>query len=96
MPVALTRAPKTFPARQGATDCTGQCMADRKAQVERIARGFLRQSLEHADQHKQELLLSARNRAATLRAACRSDDCVTDAYLRQIRETTAIVEGRTP
>ena len=69
---------------------------DRRTQVERIAIGFLKQSLEHADAHKQELLLSARNRADTTRAACRSDDCVTDAYLRQIRETTAIVEGRTP
>jgi hypothetical protein len=85
-PVEATRPPAPPPP----------AMADRKVQVERIATGFLRQSLEHADAHKQELLLSARNRAAALRASCRSDDCVTDVYLRQIRETTAIVEGRTP
>jgi hypothetical protein len=69
---------------------------DRRAQVERIANGFLRQSLEHADAYKQQLLMNASSRSAALRAACRSDDCVTNAYLRQIRETTAIVEGRMP
>ena len=69
---------------------------DRRAQVERIATGFLRQSLDHADSAKQQLLLSASSRAATLRAACRSDDCVTGTYLRQIRDTSAIMEGRSP
>jgi hypothetical protein len=69
---------------------------DRRAQVERIATGFLRQSLEHADSAKQQLLLSASSRAATSRAACRSDDCVTGTYLRQIRDTSAIMEGRSP
>ena len=64
-------------------------------QVERIAMGFLRQSLEHAHVQKHQLLQSASARAATLRAACHSDDCVTGAYLRQIRETTAIMEGQT-
>jgi hypothetical protein len=69
---------------------------NRRAQVERIATGFLRQSLEHADASKQQLLMSASSRSAASRAACRSDDCVTNAYLDQIRETTAIVEGRSP
>ena len=69
---------------------------DRRAQVERLASGFLKQSLEHADWQRQQLLLSARNRAATSRTLCRSDDCVTEAYLRQIRDTTTIMEGRVP
>jgi hypothetical protein len=69
---------------------------DRRVQVERIASGFLRQSLAHANPHKQQLLLGAGSRSVASRAACHSDDCVTNAYLRQIRETTAIVEGRNP
>jgi hypothetical protein len=72
-----------------------QC-SDRRAQVERLATGFLKQSLEHADFQKQQLLLSARNRSATSRNLCRSDDCVTDAYMRQIRDITTIMEGRIP
>ena len=68
----------------------------RREQVERLASGFLKQSLEHADWRKQQLLLSARNRSATTRNMCRSDDCVTEAYLRQIRDTTTIMEGRIP
>jgi hypothetical protein len=31
-----------------------------------------------------------------LRTLCHSDDCVADAYLRQIRDTTTIMEGRIP
>ena len=61
-----------------------------------MAKGFLKQSLDHADWKKQQLLLSARNRAATSRALCRTDDCVTDAYLHQIRDTTTIMQGRIP
>jgi curved DNA-binding protein CbpA len=77
-----------------APNCS-QC-SDRRAQVERLAAGFLKQSLDHADWQKQQLLLSARNRAAVSRTMCRSDDCVTEAYLRQIRDTTTIMEGRIP
>ncbi len=52
--------------------------------------------MEHADWRKQQLLLSARNRSATSRTLCRSDDCVTEAYMRQIRDITAIMAGRIP
>lgn len=69
---------------------------NRQAEVERQATSFLKQSMEHADWHKQELLLSARNRSAYSRAMCRSSDCVTETYLRQIRETTEIMQGRIP
>ena len=61
-----------------------------------MATAFLKQSMDHADWYKQQLLLSARNRSATSRNLCRSDDCVTEAYLRQIRETTDIMAGHTP
>jgi hypothetical protein len=90
MRVAAPRAPaQAAPARTAATD-------DRRAEVERIATGFLKQSMDHADAGKQQLLLGASARAAASRAACRSDDCVTGTYLRQIRDTSAIMEGRSP
>ena len=92
-PVAPQRA-NPAPKPVAAPSCP-QC-SDRRAQVERLAAGFLKQSLEHADWQKQQLLLSARNRSATSRNLCRSDDCVTEAYMRQIRDTTTIMEGRIP
>jgi hypothetical protein len=64
--------------------------------VERIAKTFLSQSMGHADWSKQQLLLSARNRAVTSRNLCRSDSCVAEAYVRQIREISVIMEGRRP
>lgn len=73
-----------------------QTSSEQRAQMERLAAGFLKQSLEHADQRKQQLLLSAGTRAAAARNMCRSDDCAASAYLREIRDTTAIMEGRVP
>ena len=64
------------------------------ATLDRMAAGFFTQSMANADPARKDLLLSARNRSAAARNACRSDSCVTDAYLRQIRETSAIMEGR--
>ena len=78
------------------TAANGECADNRQAQIERTATGFLNQSMEHADWRKQQLLLSARNRSATSRTLCRSDDCVTEAYMRQIRDITAIMAGRIP
>ena len=48
----------------------------------------------HAPEAKQQLLISSRDRAAATRTACHSDACVSDAYLRQMREISAIMEGR--
>jgi len=62
--------------------------------LETMAAGFFTQSMAHATDAKKELLLGARNRSATKRKACGSDACVADAYVRQIRETSAIMEGR--
>ena len=83
-------------AQAAAEGANPECTSNRKATVERIATGFLNQSLAHADWQKQQLLLSARNRSTASRAFCRSDDCVADAYMRQIRDTTAIMQGRIP
>lgn len=68
--------------------------SDRLAALDRMATGFFSQSMVHANSAKQEALLGARNRSAALRRACRSDSCLTDAYLRQMREISAIMEGR--
>lgn len=101
MPVAAARTPGAASASAVEASCQqgtsgAACTDDRQAQVERMARGFFKQSMEHADWSKQQLLLSARNRSDTSRTLCRSDDCVTGAYLRQIRDTTSIMEGRIP
>jgi hypothetical protein len=93
-PVKVAESARPGPNPVAAPSCP-QC-SDRRAQVERLATGFLKQSLEHADFQKQQLLLSARNRSAASRNMCRSDDCVTEAYLRQIRDTTTIMEGHIP
>lgn len=103
MPVAAEATPAVAPAslpapvcRHGSPKPDGGCSDNREAQVERIATGFFKQSMDHADSSKQQLLLSARDRFASSRAQCHSDECVTDAYLRQMRDTTAIMMGRAP
>ena len=68
---------------------------ERLATLDTMAGGFFTQSMTHATDAKKELLLGARNRSAAKRKACRSDACLADAYVRQIRETSAIMEGRT-
>jgi hypothetical protein len=74
--------------------CNAECRSARMATLDRMAAGFFTQSMANADAARKDLLLSARNRSAAARSACRSDSCVTDAYLKQIRETSAIMEGR--
>lgn len=74
----------------------GGCANDREAQIQHMAVNFLNQSLANADWHKQQLLLSARNRATFSRAACRSDQCVIEAYMHQMQETTEIMQGQVP
>jgi hypothetical protein len=66
----------------------------RVADLDRMSAGFFSQSMVHASKSKKELLLAARDRAAERRKACRSDNCVADAYVRQIRETSAIMEAK--
>lgn len=89
------KTPAPTATDRASTDAS-QSADDRHAQVERLAASFLKQSLEHADFRKQELLLSASNRSALSRTLCHSSDCVTETYLRQIRETTEIMQGRIP
>jgi hypothetical protein len=60
-----------------------------------MASGFFSQSVARASDAKKKALIGARDRAAAQRKGCRSDSCVADAYVRQIRETSAIMEGRT-
>ena len=72
------------------------CKNERLATLDRMAAGFFSQSMAHADAAKRQLLLSSHTRSAETRSACRSDSCVSEAYLRQMREISAIMEGRTP
>jgi hypothetical protein len=97
--IAQVVPPKAPPSKPVGTErprSGSSATSDRGEQVERIATGFLRQSLAHADRNKQQQLISASNRSATSRSQCRSNECVTQAYLRQIRDITAIMEGRSP
>ena len=66
---------------------------ERLAKLDTMAAGFLTQSMANATDAKKDLLIGARNRAAAKRKACRSDSCVADALVRQIRETSAIMES---
>jgi hypothetical protein len=66
----------------------------RVATLTRMSDSFLSQSMVHATDAKKQLLLAARDRSAAQRKTCRSDSCVADAYVREIRETSAIMEGR--
>ena len=68
-------------------------MNERLATLDTMAADSFTQSIAHAADAKKELLLAARNRSAAQRKACGSDSCVADAYVRQIRETSAIMEG---
>ncbi|HKC03927.1 MAG TPA: J domain-containing protein [Sphingomicrobium sp.] len=68
---------------------------ERLAALDTMAANLFTQSMAHATGATQELLLGARNRSAAQRKACGSDSCVADAYVRQIRETSAIMDGRT-
>jgi len=65
---------------------------DKLATLDRLSAGFFSQSMAHASDDKKQLLLAARDRSTAKRKACRSDSCVADAYLRQIRQTSAIME----
>jgi hypothetical protein len=68
---------------------------ERLAALDTMAADSLTRSIAHAADAKKALLLAARNRSAAKRKTCASDACVADAYVRQIRETSAIMEGRT-
>jgi hypothetical protein len=89
-PKALAQASKPAPPRAAPADAS----EDRVATLQRISAGFYSQSLEHADASKKQLLLSVRIRQTYKRATCRSNSCVADSYLRQIREVSAIMENR--
>jgi hypothetical protein len=70
--------------------------SDRLATLDRMSYGFFSQSMAHANAAKKQLLVAARDRSAAERKACRSDSCVADAYLRQIRQTSTIMESPSP
>jgi len=89
---AASDTSKAAPLQTRAGCPSGGCKSDKIATLERMSAGFFSQSMVHADRAKKDLLVSARDRFAAERKACRSESCVSDSYVRQIRETSAIVE----
>jgi hypothetical protein len=81
-------------AEKSTAAATDPRLAERVATLDRISAGFFSQSMVHATDAKKELLLAARDRFTADRKACHSSSCVADAYVRQIRETSAIMESR--
>jgi hypothetical protein len=67
--------------------------SERVATLDRMARSYFTQSMTYAPDKKAQLQ-AAQDRSEAKRKACRSDSCVADAYVRQIRETSAIMEIR--
>lgn len=104
IPVKLASAapvrPKPQPKRAAAPSTTASNAkpqrpgSERVATLDRLSSGFFSQSMVHATAAKKEQLLSMRDRLAAERDACRSESCVAGTYLRQMRETSAIMEGR--
>jgi hypothetical protein len=93
-PRRAASAPKPAPAtsKAQAVAAVPAPRNERLASLERMSSGFYVQSMANAGAAKKELLVSARDRFAAQRKKCRSDTCVADAYVRQIRETSAIME----
>jgi len=66
--------------------------SERVATLDRMSAGFFNQSMTNASADKKQLLLAARERSEAKRKACRTDSCVADALVTQIRETGQIME----
>lgn len=92
----LSAAPKVAETSKKPAPASPPVDDERVASLQRISSGFYDQSLQNADQTKKELLLSVRVRETYQRAACRSNSCVADSYLRQIRDVGAIMQNRIP
>jgi hypothetical protein len=78
----------------GSVVVSAACKNARIATLDRLAAGFFSQSMAHADAARKELLMSSHTRSAEVRGACHSDSCLGDAYLRQMREMSAIMATR--
>lgn len=78
----------------GSVVVSAACKNARIATLDRLAAGFFSQSMAHADAARKELLMSSHTRSAQARVACHSDSCLGDAYLRQMREMSAIMSSR--
>jgi hypothetical protein len=78
----------------GSVIVSAACKNARIATLDRLAAGFFSQSMAHADAARKALLMSSHTRSAEARGACHSDSCLGDAYLRQMREMSAIMAAR--
>lgn len=96
--LARPPVPARSPSRQAATNPklpATEATAENEplAALDTMAAGLSTQSMAHASDTEKELLLDVRDRSAAQRKACGSDSCVADSYVRQIRETSAIMES---
>ena len=91
-PIAQTRRPAPETPKAIAPTPPAAAQSAQLATLDRLSAGFFSQSMVHASDDKKQLLLAARDRSAAKRRACRSDSCIADAYLRQICQTSAIME----
>jgi len=92
--VAAPSPPRTLRARTAQSPATPlkQQRSERVATLDRMSTGFFSQSMVNASDDKKQLLIAARDRSEAERKACKSDSCVADTYVRQIRETGEIME----
>jgi len=90
----LRRKPAVVTAT-GTVKAPARSRSERVAMLDRMARNYFTQSLIYAPD-KTAQLQAAQDRSEAQRKACRSDSCVADAYVRQIRETSAIMEPKSP
>jgi len=89
-------APMRYPAtKPKIASIASMPRSERVTTLSAMASSFFTQSMANATGAKKDLLLRARNRSAAKRRGCASETCLADAYVRQIRETSAIMEGRT-
>jgi hypothetical protein len=95
-PAAPVVAPKVAETPRQPPPASTPADSERVASLQRISSGFYDQSLQNADTAKKQLLLSVRVRETYQRAACSSNSCVADSYLRQIRDVGAIMQNRIP
>ena len=94
-PAPVVRRKPALVTATGSVKTPARPRSERVAMLDRMARNYFTQSMIYAPD-KTRQLQAAQDRSEAQRKACRSDTCVADAYVRQIRETSAIIEPKSP
>lgn len=88
-PAARLPQPELSPPTADSAGTSGRLEA-----LERQATALFSQSLLNADPERRSRLGEARDRLLAARSACRSDSCLTGAYLAHMREVGAVMAAR--